>query len=121
VEVRSVPPLPVTDTDLGRITVNLVENAHRFAPGGRLKVSLTKDVRTVVLMVDDNGPGIPVEHRDAVFDRFYRVDPSRARASGGLGLGLSLVKALVEAAGGSVRADVSPEGGCRIIVTFHID
>jgi two-component system sensor histidine kinase BaeS len=116
---QGVGPLPLDEGSLGRIVVNLVENAHRHAPvGGRIAVALGPDDEGVSLVVDDDGPGIPADHRDAVFDRFYRVDASRARESGGLGLGLSLVKALAEGAGGSVAAETSPWGGCRIRVWF---
>jgi two-component system sensor histidine kinase BaeS len=118
--VEGVPgPLPLDEGSLGRIVTNLVENAHRHTPaGGRIEVTLGQSSGRVTLTVDDNGPGIPPDHRDAVFDRFYRVDPSRSRGSGGLGLGLSLVKALVGGAGGSVAAEDSPLGGCRIRVVF---
>lgn len=68
------------------------------------------------LTVDDTGPGIAPEHRDAVFDRFYRADPSRSRDSGGLGL--SLVKALAEGSGAQAWADESPAGGCRIRIRW---
>jgi signal transduction histidine kinase len=112
-------PLPLDGMSLGRIVVNLVENAHRYAPsGGKVAIAFGRDGDGTTLVVDDDGPGIPPEQRDLVFDRFYRVDPSRTRDSGGLGLGLSLVKALVEGAGGSVKAQASPWGGCRIRVSF---
>lgn len=111
----SLPPLSVGRVELARVVVNLVENAHRATPpGGSILVGLRPVLGGVELTVDDTGPGIPEAHRDAVFDRFYRVDPSRSRESGGLGLGLSLVKALIEGAKGRVAAEVSPEGGCRI-------
>lgn len=104
---------------LGRLVTNLVENAHRHAPaGGVIDVALTEVPGGVELTVDDDGPGIPAEHRDAVFDRFYRVDPSRSRQSGGMGLGLSLVKALAEGSGGTAAAEESPLRGCRIRVTL---
>lgn len=114
-----LPPVRLPSADLTRIVVNLVENAHRHTPaGGRILVTLRAHAELVELAVDDDGPGIPLAHRDAVFDRFYRVDSSRQRASGGLGLGLSLVKALAQASGGSVVAEESPWGGCRIRVSL---
>lgn len=113
-------PAALASEDLGRIVVNLVENAHRHAPnGGRVAVTLVQS-QTLELTVDDDGPGIAAEHRDAVFDRFYRVDASRSRSSGGLGLGLSLVKALARQSGGSAWAEASPWGGCRIRVALGI-
>jgi len=115
-----IRPLHLAPEDWGRILVNLVENAHRHAPdGGTIAVRLLETATGTELTVDDDGPGIPVDHREAVFDRFYRVDPSRSRSSGGLGLGLSLVKTLVEGTGGQVVAEESPQGGCRIRVELR--
>jgi signal transduction histidine kinase len=65
-------------------------------------------------VVEDDGPGIPPEERERVFDRFHRTDPARDRASGGAGLGLAIVRAIVEAHGGRVSASRSPEGGARM-------
>jgi signal transduction histidine kinase len=68
----------------------------------------------VRLVVDDDGPGIPAEDRERVFDRFTRLDASRARDGGGTGLGLSIVKLIAEAHGGAVWAERSP-GGRRAV------
>ncbi len=68
----------------------------------------------VRIVVDDDGPGFPPDTLDSVFERFYQADPSRSRGSGTSGLGLSIVRALVEAHGGRVGADNRPEGGARI-------
>jgi signal transduction histidine kinase len=65
-------------------------------------------------IVEDDGPGIPPEERERVFDRFHRTDPARDRASGGAGLGLAIVRAIVEAHGGRASASKSPEGGARM-------
>ena len=73
---------------------------------------------TVELTVDDDGPGIPVEDRERVFDRFTRLDDGRARDAGGLGLGLSMVKAIVEQHGGTVTIGDAPLGGARITVSL---
>ena len=67
----------------------------------------------VVLIVEDSGPGIPAEHLPHVFDRFYRVDPARDAMSGGSGLGLSIVRAVVEQHGGRVSATNGDMGGAR--------
>jgi signal transduction histidine kinase len=64
--------------------------------------------------VEDDGPGIPADQRERVFDRFHRTDTARDRASGGTGLGLAIVRAIAEAHGGRVAAAASPEGGARI-------
>jgi two-component system OmpR family sensor kinase len=96
---------------------NLLANARAHTPAGtEVVVRLATVGRERVIEVKDSGPGIPEEHLDHVFERFFRVDPSRTRASGGSGLGLSIVAAIAEAHGG--RAEVSRgEGGG---VTFRI-
>jgi two-component system OmpR family sensor kinase len=68
----------------------------------------------IVFIVEDDGPGIPADQRERVFDRFHRTDPARDRASGGTGLGLAIVRAIAKAHGGSVRADRAAAGGARI-------
>jgi signal transduction histidine kinase len=69
-----------------------------------------------MLEVEDDGPGIPAEDLSRVFEPFYRVDPSRSRASGGTGMGLAVVRLLVQVHGGTVRAENRPSGGSRFIV-----
>jgi len=70
----------------------------------------------IAFTVDDDGPGIPAEERERVFDRFTRLDDGRARDAGGLGLGLSMVKAITEHHGGTVTAEAAPLGGARLRV-----
>ena len=92
---------------------NLVANAVRHTPdGGRIEVSAARVNGRVRLRVDDTGPGIPPEYLPLVFDRFYKIDQSRA-APGGSGLGLSIVKAIVERHGGQVAASAGDGGGAR--------
>src|SRR5271165_1566192 len=81
----------------------LVRMRVEGAAGGRVR-----------FIVEDDGPGIPIDQRERVFDRFYRTDGARDRASGGTGLGLAIVRAITEAHGGTVAAGESPEGGARI-------
>jgi signal transduction histidine kinase len=98
---------------------NLVANAieHTVAPHGlvRLRVE-TVAGGAVRFVVEDDGPGIPEDQRERVFHRFHRTDSARSRSSGGTGLGLAIVRAIADAHGGSVRAEVSPEGGARMIL-----
>ena len=68
------------------------------------------------MSVSDEGPGIPEEDLSRVFERFYRVDKSRARDPGGTGLGLAIVKHLIELHGGTVRAENRPGGGARFVL-----
>lgn len=91
---------------------NLIENAVNYAPeSGQVIVEAERNSQALCLRVLDNGPGIPEEDLARVFERFYRVDKSRARAPGGTGIGLAIVKHLVELLGGSVTAGSRPEGG----------
>ena len=96
---------------------NLLRNAIEHTDRGGL-VRVTSSVRggRLTIVVDDDGPGIPPEHRERVFDRFHRTDPSRSRSAGGMGLGLAISQAIVRAHGGRIRAGESPERGARIAV-----
>ena len=92
---------------------NLLGNARRYARS-RVWVSVLPAGRTVRLVVDDDGPGVPEEDRRRVFDRFTRLEADRGGVSGGAGLGLALVMALVTGRGGVVRMTASPDGGARV-------
>ncbi|HMJ18343.1 MAG TPA: ATP-binding protein [Gemmatimonadaceae bacterium] len=93
-------------TALEQILLNLVENALRHTPeGGRIIIETAAAQNGVYVTVSDTGSGIAPEHLPRIFERFYRADSGRSRESGGTGLGLAIVKHLVEAHGGSVRAD----------------
>jgi signal transduction histidine kinase len=100
---------------LTRVVRNLVDNAARHAES-RVAVELSTDDAEVVLIVDDDGPGIPMDERERVFDRFTRLDDGRARDAGGLGLGLSMVKVITEQHGGTVSIEDAPLGGARVRV-----
>ncbi|MFI6031230.1 sensor histidine kinase [Amycolatopsis magusensis] len=97
---------------------NLLRNAARYARG-QIVVSVLAGRSSVRVVVDDDGPGIAPEHRDRVFDRFYRVADDRARTSGGTGLGLAMVAEAVRRRGGSVQVGESPEGGARFEVRWR--
>ncbi|MGM0574513.1 MAG: sensor histidine kinase [Myxococcota bacterium] len=87
---------------------NLVDNALQYTPpGGQVTVRARPADGAVRVEVVDDGPGIPAQQRDRIFERFYRVDPGRSRDRGGTGLGLSIVKHLVTAMGGSVGVEVA--------------
>jgi len=100
---------------LGQAVNNLVDNALKYTPsGGRVSLAVRREGGRVILTVSDSGPGVPVAERQAVFRRLYRGDSSRSQR--GLGLGLSLVKAIVEAHGGTVDLEDAPGGGARFTV-----
>jgi histidine kinase len=105
-------PRIVADPDrMLQVLTNLLGNALQYTPtGGRVEVRAGPSDGMVTIAVADTGIGIAPQHLPHVFDRFYRVDRSRTRASGGSGIGLTIVKHLVEAQGGSVRAE-SPGPG----------
>ena len=99
---------------------NLVANAITYSPErSKIGIDVTSDHGRVTIAVSDEGPGIPEEDLTRVFERFYRVDKSRARDPGGTGLGLAIVKHLVELHGGSVRVENRPEGGARFLITIQ--
>lgn len=100
---------------LGRAVTNLVDNACRHATSA-VRVTLRRDGARVRLLVDDDGPGVPPSDRERIFERFTRLDDSRARDRGGAGLGLAVVRSVVTRHGGFVWADQSPLGGARFTV-----
>jgi signal transduction histidine kinase len=110
VRVSRVPPVRGDATALQRAVANLVDNAVRHSPpGGVVEVTVEGDDQTVRVLVADQGPGVAPEHAEHLFRRFYRADDSRARAGGGAGLGLAIVRQIAEAHGGTVRL-ASPGG-----------
>lgn len=115
--------LPMVDVDVDRMSQvlgNLLDNALRHTPeGGRITIGGTSADAVVTLSISDTGEGIAAEHLPFVFERFYRADTARDRASGGSGIGLAIVRALVEAQGGRVRAEsAGPGAGARFVVTL---
>lgn len=118
IEVSSHFPLVMMDrTRISQVVANLLDNAMFHTPeGGQLRVEAeTVDASYVSVAVIDTGQGIPPEEAESVFERFHRVDPSRARVTGGTGLGLTIAKQLVEAHGGSIRVESTPGEGSRFV------
>jgi two-component system, OmpR family, sensor kinase len=108
-----------SDDQLRQIVANLISNARQHTPSGtRVVTTIRTTPTTVELTVDDTGPGLQPDHYDRVFDRFWRADLSRSRATGGGGLGLSIVQSLVERHGGSVVAQRSALGGLSVAITL---
>ena len=118
--VIDVPPdlRIVADPErLHQITYNLVANAVRHSPsGGRVVVAASRTNGLVRLEVADQGPGIPTDQIDRVFDRFYRLDPARSTHDGGTGLGLAIARWIVDLHGGDIRVDAELPSGCRMVV-----
>jgi two-component system OmpR family sensor kinase len=102
---------------LARAVGNLLRNAQKYAQGG-IVLSARRMPDGVAIAVDDDGPGIPAEERDRIFDPFYRLDRSRDRATGGFGLGLSIAQKAVVLHGGSLQVETSALGGARFVITL---
>jgi signal transduction histidine kinase len=106
---------------LSRMIVNLIDNAIRYTPaGGSVSVDLMREQSAVQLIVSDTGIGIPSEYCGRVFDRFFRVDDSRARANGGSGLGLSIVKLAAESHRGTVNVNSELGHGSTFTVSLPL-
>lgn len=101
-----------------QVILNLFQNAvqHTDEQSGVIVVSLKQNGQKIRLAVQDNGPGIPAEHLDHLFERFYRIDTARARKNGGAGLGLAITRSIVELHGGTVTCASTPGAGTAFSV-----
>jgi len=102
---------------LARLVRNLLDNAVRHAES-RVEVGLSSDGSQVAIAVDDDGPGVAEADRQTIFERFARTDDSRSRDTGGVGLGLAVVRSTARRHGGDVRCEPSALGGARFVVTL---
>ncbi len=108
-------------TRLQQVIVNLIDNAIKYTQqGGKVEISVGGEGNTAVLEVSDNGPGIPSHALPHVFERFYRTDKARSRASGGAGLGLSIVKAICAAHNAEVKVSSQEGRGSRFRVELPL-
>ncbi|HZK24469.1 MAG TPA: ATP-binding protein [Oscillospiraceae bacterium] len=116
---RAAPVFAVLH-QIKQIVFNLVDNAIKYTPAnGQIWVKLTEATDSLKLIVSDTGVGIPAEHREKVFERFYRVDKARSREQGGTGLGLSIVYEIVKRHGGKIWVEDSYQGsGSTFVVTL---
>jgi len=106
-------PARANADDLAQVLSNLISNAVRYTPaGGRVTVRAERRPADLLVSITNSGDGIPADDLDRVFERFYRVEKSRDRARGGAGIGLAIVKQLIEASGGRVGAE-SADGQTR--------
>ena len=102
---------------LRQLWTNLIDNALKYTPEhGRVRISATRHERQAVVEVADTGVGIPPEHLPHVFERFYRVDPSRHRDLGGAGLGLAICQTIVQTHGGDIQLKSSIGEGTSVLV-----
>lgn len=101
---------------LRRLFSNLLSNALRY--GSQCRISVSREKARVIVTVDDDGPGIPEEERENVFEPFYRLESSRNRDTGGSGLGLAIARQIAVGHGGSIHIEASPMGGTRFAVSL---
>ncbi len=103
---------------LSRAVSNLISNAIRYSNSEKIDVFLDENENTVTIKIQDYGVGIPQEHQDRIFERFYRVDKARSRQFGGSGLGLAIVKNIVELHNGTIGLQSEPKQGCIFTITL---
>ena len=121
-EIDCAPDAGAIEADprlLGRALSNLLRNAQKYA-AGTIRLTARREGARVTIAVEDDGPGIPDEERERIFEPFYRLDRSRDRATGGFGLGLSIVRKAVLLHGGSVQVERSAMGGARFVVSLPV-
>ena len=120
--LETPPTLPLVTADRDRLVQvmgNLLSNALRYVPEGRhVAVRATDQGQEITITVADDGPGVPTENLSHLFERFWRGDPTRRRATGGSGLGLAIARHIVEAHGGRAWAEPTPGGGLTVAFTL---
>jgi len=106
---------------LRQLFINILENAVRYTPAdGHISVSLVKQELNAVVSISDTGIGIPPEHLPHIFERFYRVDKARARADGGVGLGLAIAKIIAESHKGTIGAESEVGKGTTFTISLPL-
>lgn len=114
-----LPPIHADAERVHQVLFNLVDNAVRFVPeGGEVRIAAHRHDGQVEISVADNGVGIPREHLPRLFERFYRGDTARSRDDGGTGIGLAIARSVVEAHGGTIRAESEP--GIGSVFSFDL-
>ena len=120
-DLQNDSPILILEDDLYQIIFNLAENGIKYnTPGGKLIISLSRQDDTAILKIADTGVGIPEDSVDHIFERFYRVDKARSRQTGGSGLGLSIVRNIVERNNGQILVESTLGQGTVFSVHFPI-
>src|SRR6266700_2670501 len=121
-EISPFSPLVLADSDrITQVLLNLLDNARRHTPnGGEICIGAAQHERCLYIWVSDTGVGIDAADLPHIFERFYRADRARTGTTGGSGLGLSIVKAIITAHGGTIYAESMPNKGTRIIFTLPL-
>ncbi|XGC81663.1 sensor histidine kinase [Bdellovibrio bacteriovorus] len=119
--IGEVEPFMADAKKVEQVLRNLVSNAIKFIPNGKtVQIRWEGDQKNVILRVIDDGPGVPEEHLDRLFERFYRIDKGRTRDAGGTGLGLAIVKHIMQSHGGTVAVKSVIDKGSEFICTFPV-
>jgi len=120
-EIEPDVSIAADETKIRQAVENLLSNALRYTDsGGTVTLSLARSDGTAVIKVSDTGIGISEQDLPYIFERFYRTDKSRTRSSGGLGIGLAITRAIVEAHGGNVRAESREGKGSTFTITLPL-
>jgi signal transduction histidine kinase len=118
---KKLPRVNIDTHRINQVLLNLIDNAITHTPkGGIITITARNLDKWLEIAVDDTGEGIPAEDLPNVFERFYRVDKSRARATGGAGLGLAIAKSLVEVHGGKIEVQSEEGKGSRFSFTLPV-
>lgn len=121
IDASGVQPFAVAadPNEIARAVRNLIENATRHATSV-VRLTMEASDSMVSLIIDDDGPGIPADQREHVFERFTRLSEHRSRRDGGTGLGLAIVASIADKNGGLVAVDESPSGGARLVISLPL-
>ncbi|MEM7347714.1 MAG: ATP-binding protein [Chloroflexota bacterium] len=118
----NIPPIIADRQKFDLILINLFDNAMKFtASGGKICFKATFQDDYIIMSIQDSGIGIPSDHLEQIFDRFYQVEPSLTREYGGIGLGLAIVRGMVEVCGGKIYAESELDVGSTFTFTLPLD
>lgn len=122
VEAEEAITAPVDRLVFREALTNILDNAIKYSPvGGAIAIRVARTGDRALIAISDRGPGVSPEHRARIFDRFFRVDDSRTRDTGGAGLGLAIAKWAVEIQGGQITVDERPGGGAEFRILVPLD
>jgi len=111
-----------SEDQLIQVVFNLVDNAVKYSPvGSQIRICAEAHDHHVQIMIEDNGPGIPLTEQDLIFDRFYRIDQSRNRNRDGFGLGLAIAKRIIILHSGTIRVISTMGYGSQFVVTLPLN
>ncbi len=121
-EIAPETPPVLADSDrITQVLLNLLDNARHHTPaGGTVTIGARAEGKELTVWVSDTGAGIDAADLPHIFDRFYRADRARSGSTGGSGLGLSIVKAIITAHGGTIHAESAPDQGTSILFTLPL-